>query len=148
MATKQQLHSSAKKFLDKNPTKIGTLMGYDFYEDPILGEDGFMLAITPYGTLRRSCFYEMMDEEDLEYQISEWNKKVLVFTTRGMGADFKNRAIVVNSLTGELLFVVPTHQLTTTLNGNGLTPIRKPKELEFADFERVLKNAQEKVCKV
>lgn len=68
------LTANAKKFLSKSPAHIQTLMGYKFYEHPELGEDTYLLCITPCGNFYSTCFMERLDHEDLQYQIEEWRK--------------------------------------------------------------------------
>ncbi len=66
------LSDKAQKFVALKPSHIQTLRGYKFYEHPDLGEDGFMLCITPCGKLYNTCFMERLDQDDLDYQISVW----------------------------------------------------------------------------
>ena len=73
------LSEKAQKLLSRKPTHIQTLMGYKFYEHPDLGEDTFMLCITPCGNVYTSCFMELLDKDDLDYQISVWRETKKTF---------------------------------------------------------------------
>ena len=50
---------NAIKFMDKNPTFIGTVAGFDFYEHPTLGDETTLRVITPEGKVKDSGCYEL-----------------------------------------------------------------------------------------
>lgn len=68
------LSEKAKTFLSRKPAHIQNLMGYKFYEHPDLGEDTFLLCVTPCGNVYNTCFMEKLERDDLDYQISIWRK--------------------------------------------------------------------------
>lgn len=51
--------ANAVKFLAKNPTFIGSVKGFDFYEHPELGDEVPLLVITPQGLVKYSEFFEL-----------------------------------------------------------------------------------------
>lgn len=61
-----QLSENARKFKLKNPTLIGCVGGFQFYEHPTYGDEHPLLMITPEGKLKDSGFWDMPQLEDLE----------------------------------------------------------------------------------
>ena len=60
------LSPKAQKFMDRKPTRIGTVAGVRFYEHPELGDEGFLIVITRRGTIAVSNFWELPEVEDLD----------------------------------------------------------------------------------
>lgn len=73
------LSEKAQKLLSREPVHIQTIGGYKFYEHPDLGEDTYLLCITPCGNVYQSCFMERITHDDLEYQIKVWRKTKKTF---------------------------------------------------------------------
>lgn len=69
------LTENAKKFLAKNPTKLGSQFGYDFYEHPVLGDETDIRMITPTGEYKRTGCYDMES-------VSDWLDSIHTFTRR------------------------------------------------------------------
>lgn len=128
------IRPNTQKFLDLKPTLICTINDYKFYEDPIHGDEGFLVAITPRGRVRRTCFTEVPSVDELEYQIEEWSKKVVVYYTDGLSGDMKNKAKIVDSLTGLTICECPTHLAAGWVKDNGLTCM-KDKRVNHEIFE-------------
>lgn len=61
------LSDKAKSFLKRNPTKIGTVGGVDFYEHPVNGDESPMYAITNKGKLKITDFWELPNFDDVLY---------------------------------------------------------------------------------
>ena len=61
-----KLTEKAAKFLTRNPTLIGQVAGFYFYEDPSHGDEAPLIALTPNGEIKRSPFWELPDLGDLE----------------------------------------------------------------------------------
>lgn len=55
----RNLSDNAKKFLAKNPTFIGVVGGYRFYESIAHGDEVSLLVITLDGRLKQSSFWEL-----------------------------------------------------------------------------------------
>ena len=49
----------AKAFLAKQPTHIGTVSGYDFYEHPTKGDESPLMVITPDGKVHATYEWEL-----------------------------------------------------------------------------------------
>lgn len=49
----------AKAFLAKQPTFIGTVSGYDFYEHPEMGDESPLLVVTPDGKVHKTYEWEL-----------------------------------------------------------------------------------------
>ena len=62
---KMEYSDKAKKFLAKNPTLLGRVMDWNFYEDPIRGDEAPLIAITPEGTVRRTDFWEVPSIDEM-----------------------------------------------------------------------------------
>ena len=61
------LSEKAKQFLAQQPTLLATIGGYGLYECPVYGDEGFIMAITPNGRLKRTGFIEIpIDDEILD----------------------------------------------------------------------------------
>lgn len=56
---------NAQKFLDRNPTHIGTVGGYRFYESIAHGDEAPLLVITLDGRIKASSFWELPTLEDV-----------------------------------------------------------------------------------
>lgn len=115
------IRPNTKKFLDLKPTLLCTIRGYKLYEDPIYGDEGMLVAITPRGRVRRTCFHEIPDTFEFEYQIEEWSKKVVVYHTDNIREGELSSAKIVNSLTGELITECESSLVYDYLLENGLT---------------------------
>lgn len=59
------LTERAKKFLARNPTLIGRVAEYEFYEHPELGDETDLKVITPDGRLKSSGFYDLPTLEEV-----------------------------------------------------------------------------------
>ena len=64
--------SRAIAFLAKNPTYIGSVSGFDFYESPVYGDEVTLRAITPrMGKVLVTSHWELPNEEDLDDALFE-----------------------------------------------------------------------------
>lgn len=56
----------AKAFLNKKPTLIGRVRGYDLYESPTMGDESPLIAITPDGRVKKTYHWELPSYEEAE----------------------------------------------------------------------------------
>jgi hypothetical protein len=49
----------ARNFLAKNPTKIGVVLGFHFYEHPTEGDESPLVVVTPDGKVKLSDYWEI-----------------------------------------------------------------------------------------
>ena len=65
--TRRKLSEKAKAFINQTPkpTFIGRVGDYDFYEDPINGDEAPLIEIGPDGKVKRSDFWETPDIDEL-----------------------------------------------------------------------------------
>lgn len=59
------LTEAATKFMAKNPIKICTVMGVEFYESPSMGEDAPLRYINSEGKIKCSGFYETPEDHEV-----------------------------------------------------------------------------------
>lgn len=59
------LSDKAKAFLAKQPTLIGRVAGYSFYEHPTKGDESPLIVISPEGQIKLSDYYELPSFDDL-----------------------------------------------------------------------------------
>ena len=64
-STRTNLSDNAIKFLSKDPTHIGTVGEFDFFEHPTQGDEAPLMVIGPDGKVRRSDWYDLPTVEDL-----------------------------------------------------------------------------------
>ena len=57
----------ARKFLAKNPTKIGSVLDFHFFEHPTNGDESTLVMIMPDGRVKLSDFWELPTMEALYY---------------------------------------------------------------------------------
>ena len=55
----RNLTDNAKKFLAKEPTRIGSVAGHVFYECPVQGDEGPLKVLMPDGRIMRSGYWEL-----------------------------------------------------------------------------------------
>ena len=70
----KNLSDKAKKFKALNPTFLCRLKGHSLYECPTFGDEGYIVAITPEGKVKRTCFYEIPSRDEMDYQLEAWGK--------------------------------------------------------------------------
>ena len=62
---KRKLTANAEKFIAKNPTFIGRVAGYLFYESIAHGDEVSLLVVTLDGRLKQSSFWELPTVHDV-----------------------------------------------------------------------------------
>jgi hypothetical protein len=60
-----QLSDKARKFIAKNPTLIGVVLGYRFYEHPTYGDEHCLMMITPEGKVKSSGWHDVPTLDEL-----------------------------------------------------------------------------------
>lgn len=60
-----ELHYRAQLFMERNPTKIGTVLGRTYYEHPTRGDEAPLYYISDEGRLCQSSFYELPSVEEM-----------------------------------------------------------------------------------
>jgi len=62
-----KLYPNAAKLMSRNPTLMGIVAGYRFYESPTYGDEAPFLMITPEGKLKHTDCFELPEAQDIGY---------------------------------------------------------------------------------